>query len=185
MISDFKNGNRRLGAIRAAIVRWNENGTQESQGCLAMPQEYDSIKTFLLQDGHLKGAAVLAVSITDHMQTVTECERCAESMNRAISELRHLLYELSDLLQRYDQAWQLGAAARQKGPPFTPPAWFFQQESADLHGMLTRRVRYLRGAKVDVDQAWDLLTEFHESIHRPVDQCLLSDIVTATYGTGN
>lgn len=149
-----------------------------------MRQSTVRVKTFPLPDSHLNGAAVLAASIGDHMQTVSDCERCAESLNRGVAELRRLVLELSDLLTRQNTALQLAVAAREH-PTLRIPEWFFEAESANLRGMLTRRARYLRGAKVDVDQAWKLLTEFLESIHRPVDQGLLSDIVTATYGKGN
>jgi len=145
-----------------------------------MRQLNDRVKAFSLPDTHLNGAAIMACSIADHMQTVTDCERCAESLHRAVAEFRRLLFELSDLLQRYDAAWQVGAAAREH-PAFRVPEWFFRAESDNLQAMLTRRARYLRSAKLDVDATWDLLVEFLEASHHPVDQAMLSEIVTAVY----
>lgn len=145
-----------------------------------MRQPTDRVKTFCLRAPHLNGAAIMACSIADHMQTVTDCERCAESLHREVAELRRLLFELSGLFQRYDAGWQLGAAAREH-PTFKVPEWFFEQESDNLKAMLTRRVRYLRSAKLDVDATWDLLVEFLEANHHPVDQVMLSEIVTAVY----
>lgn len=140
----------------------------------------DRIKSFPISDTHLQGAAVLACSIADHQQTVTDCERCAESLNRGVTELRRLLWEFSDLLTRQDTALQMAVAAREH-PSFRVPLWFYQLESENLRAMLTRRARYLKGAKLDVDRAWDLLSEFMEANHYPVDEEGLSEIVTAAY----
>lgn len=145
-----------------------------------MRQLNDRVKAFSLPDTHLNGAAIMACSIADHMQTVTDCERCAESLHREVAELRRLLFELSGLFQRYDAAWQLGAAAREH-PTFKVPEWFFQPESGELRAMLTRRARYLKGAKRDLDQAWDLLREFCEACRQTMTDDELMAIIEAAY----
>ena len=147
---------------------------------IIMKQRPDTVKTFPLPDSHLHGAAVLACSVADHMRTVTDCERCAESLSHGVAELRLLLFEFSDLLTRQDTALQLAVAAREH-PSFRVPDWFFRAESGDPRAMLTRRARYLRGAKVDIDQTWDLLREFAESCHHVITDGELAAIIEAAY----
>jgi hypothetical protein len=138
------------------------------------------IKTFPLPDTHLHGAAVLACSIIDQQEATGDLQEQLVMLRGMVAELRDvvrwMVTEVSDLLTRQDTALQLAVAAREH-PTFKVPEWFFQPESEDHHGMLTRRARYLRAAKLDVDNAWDLLREFSESRHLSVtDDDLLAII---------
>ncbi len=167
-----------LGRFRRGGDEWNPKTVSNCESI--MKQLSDRVKTFPIPDTQLNGAAVLACSIADHMQNVTDCERCAESLNRGVSELRRLLFEFSDLFARQDMALQLAVAAREH-PSFKVPDWFFEAESDDLRAMVTRRAKYLKAAKRDVDQAWDLLREFCESRHQAMTDDDLAAIIEAVY----
>lgn len=171
-----------LGRFRRGGDEWNPKTVSNCESI--MKQLSDRVKTFPIPDSHLNGAAVLACSIMDQAEATDELKELVPILRGLVAELtavsRWTVEAVSDLLKRYDAAWQLGAAAREH-PSFKVPDWFFEAESDDLRAMLTRRAKYLKAAKRDVDQAWDLLVEFLEANHHPVDQVMLSEIVTAVY----
>lgn len=152
-----------------------------------MTHQSDQIKTFPLPDSHLNGAAVLACNVIDQAEATDQLKELVPILRGLVAEFkavsRWMVEEVSDLLTRQDTALQLAVAAREH-PSFKVPEWFFQAESDNIKAMLTRRARYLNGAKLDIDAAWDLLAEFLEANHHPVDEAMLSEIVSAAYGKG-
>ena len=74
------------------------------------------------------------------------------------------------------------AVAAREHPSFRVPEWFYQVESGNMQAMLTRRARYLRAVKLDVDQAWDLLRELSESCHLVITDGELAAIIETAYG---
>lgn len=152
-----------------------------------MKQLSDRVKTFPIPDSHLNGATVLACSIIDQAEATDELKELVPILRGLVAELtavsRWTVEAVSDLLKRYDTELQLAVAAREH-PSFKVPEWFFQPESENLKAMLTRRARYVKAANLDVDAAWDLLVEFLEANHHPLDQAMLGEIVTAVYRKG-
>jgi hypothetical protein len=144
------------------------------------PETVNRFPTFPIPDSHLRGAAVLACSLIDHEETVSECRKERESLQQAIRELWCVVHRLADLLTRQDTALQLAVAAKEH-PVFKASEWFWQSEASDHAKMLTRRARYLRAAKVGLDDAYDLLKEFCESASLAIDEELLRDVLVAAY----
>lgn len=149
-----------------------------------MKQLSDRVKTFPIPDSHLNGATVLACSIIDQAEATDELKELVPILRGLVAELtavsRWTVEAVSDLLKRYDTELQLAVAARER-PTFKVPSWFFAADGDDLRAMLTRRAKYLKAAKRDVDQAWDLLREFCGSRHQAMTDDDLAAIIEAVY----
>ncbi len=143
-------------------------GKTLSKGAQNMKHITENVKTFPIPDSHLTGAAVLACSILDHQGATVDCRQQLESLQQAVSEIWRIGHNLSDLFHQMDTALQLAVAAREH-PVFKAPDWFFQAEGTDHEKMLTRRARYLKAAKLDLDSAWDVLREFGTDVLRIKD----------------
>jgi len=128
-----------------------------------MPQSLERIKTFPLPDGHLHGAAIMACSILDNQEATIDCRAQLESLQMAVATLWRAVHNLEDLFDRMDCALQMAVAAKER-PVFKVPDWFFQAENEDTGKMLIRRARYLKAARVPIDDAWDRLHEFATDI---------------------
>lgn len=145
----------------------------------------DRIKVFPIPDTHLNGAAVLACSIIDQQEATGELQEQLVVVRGMVAELRDvvrwMVAEVSDLLTRQDIEHQLAVAGREK-PGFGPPKWFFTVEGGTTQGMLARRAKYLKAARLDLDCAWNLLSEFIESAHLDAGDDVLSEIIVPIYG---
>jgi hypothetical protein len=155
-------------------------------GAQNMKQIPENVKTFPIPDSHLTGAAVLACSILDHQEATGDCRNQLELLRGAVAELREVIRwtvtEISDLLIRQDTALQLAVAAKDH-PVFKAPDWFWQSEGTDTEKMLTRRARYLMGAKVGVDDSWDTLREFvSDTLRISNPDAIVSQAIKSTFG---
>lgn len=149
-----------------------------------MRQSTDRVKIFPLPDTHLHGAAIMACSIIDHQEATGELKELVPILRGLVAEFkavsRWMVEQVSDLLTRQETALLLAVSALEH-PTFKTPEWFFQPERENLKAMLTRRARYLRAAKQDIDSCWDILREFCESCHHTITDDDLAAIIEAAY----
>jgi hypothetical protein len=149
-----------------------------------MTHSLDFVKSFPLTDDHLHGAAVLASSLIDHQAATSDCRAQLESLQVAVDAIWRAIHNLEDILDRMDITLQMAVAAKEH-PSFKVPDWFFHPENENPRGMLLRRSRYLKAARVPIDDAWDLLTEFSESAHLAITQEVFRKVIREVYAQGD
>jgi hypothetical protein len=143
----------------------------------------ENVKTFPIPDTHLAGAAVLVCSIIDHEECVSGCRSQLESLQRVVADLWRVTHNLADLFNQMNTSLQLAMAAKEH-PVFKAPEWFWQAEGTDVTKMLTRRARYLKAGKQNVDQAWDVLKEFAvDTLRLREPDAPLAEAIKGVFGT--
>jgi len=151
--------------------------TQETQN-----NPLERVRTIPVSHEDLKGTVVLAQNLLQFCDVRDDLRDLVEDLKMVIAELRRELDEQRSFNHEIMTRLELMEAAR-KHPRLELPPWFWQLESEDHLRMLKRRAGCLRAAKVNVDDAWDLLNEF------AADYCylqcvddLLSQAILAAYG---